>query len=166
MRVLVVPIAVAIMFLVLVDAFEALVLPRRAMRKLRPARLFYRSSWRIWIGFADAFLRGSLRQHFLSWFGPFSLFGLFASWAASLIFAFGMLQWAVGCRWEAQTKLPSFGSCLYLSGETFFTLGYGDLAPTNALGRLLSVLESGTGIWVHGGGHRLFAGAVSGVFAT
>ena len=75
MRLLAVPIAVAIMLLVLVDAFEALVLPRRAMRRLRPARLFYRNSWRIWTGLADTFLRGAYRQHFLSWFGPFSLFG-------------------------------------------------------------------------------------------
>jgi hypothetical protein len=145
MRVLVVPIAVAIMLLVLVDAFEALVLPRRAMRKFRPARLFYRNSWRFWTGFADAFLRGSLRQHFLSWFGPFSLLGLFASWATSLIVAFGLLQWAIGRPLGSENQLPSVGACLYLSGETFFTLGYGDLAPTNALGRLLSVMESGTG---------------------
>ena len=53
MRLLVVPIAVAIMLLVLVDAFEALVLPRRAMRKFRPARLFYRNSWKAWTGIAD-----------------------------------------------------------------------------------------------------------------
>jgi hypothetical protein len=34
---------------------------------------------------------------------------------------------------------------LYLSGETFFTLGYGDLAPTVPVGRALSVCESGMG---------------------
>ena len=56
-----------------------------------------------------------------------------------------MLQWAVGSTSGAANEVTGFGSCLYLSGETFFTLGYGDLAPTNALGRLLSVLESGTG---------------------
>src|SRR3954469_2032880 len=145
MRILVVPIAVAIMLLVLVDAFEALVLPRRAMRKFRPARVFYRNSWKVWTGIADGFLRGAGRQHFLSWFGPFSLFCLFASWAAALIVAYGLLQWAVGSSFGASNEAASFGSSLYLSGETFFTLGYGDLAPTNALGRALSVLESGTG---------------------
>src|SRR6185312_2686298 len=145
MRLLVVPIALAIMLLVLVDAFEALVLPRRAMRRLRPARVFYRNSWKTWTGIADSFLRGAIRQHFLSWFGPFSLFCLFASWAAALIVAYALLQWGFGSTFGAANEVTSFGSCLYLSGETFFTLGYGDLAPTNPLGRLLSVLESGTG---------------------
>ena len=30
------------------DAFEALVLPRRVTRRLRPTRMFYRVTWRIW----------------------------------------------------------------------------------------------------------------------
>src|SRR6188474_1876272 len=95
MRLLAAALAIAILLGVLVDAFEALVLPRRAMRKFRPARLFYRHSWKVWRGAADTFLRGAMRQHCLSWFGPFSLFGLFASWAAALIFSFALLQWAV-----------------------------------------------------------------------
>lgn len=40
---------------------------------------------------------------------------------------------------------PSFAACLYLSGETFFTLGYGDISPVSWAGRLFSVLESGVG---------------------
>src|SRR5206468_2285076 len=30
------------------DAFEAIVLPRRVTRRLRPARMFYRVTWRVW----------------------------------------------------------------------------------------------------------------------
>jgi Ion channel len=145
MRLLAVVLALAIMLGVLVDAFEALVLPRRAMRKFRPARLYYRHAWRTWRGVADTFFRGAIRQHFLSWFGPISLFGLFASWAAALIISFALLQWAVSAPLGNATDLPSFAECLYLSGETFFTLGYGDLAPLSWMGRFLSVLESGTG---------------------
>jgi hypothetical protein len=133
------------MLIVLVDAFEALVLPRRAMRKFRPARFYYRNAWRLWRLVADSFLRGAIRQHFLSWFGPFSLFGLFTSWAVMLIFAFAMLQWSTNSPMGSSTEPPSFAECLYLSGETFFTLGYGDLAPTNPAGRFLSVWEAGSG---------------------
>lgn len=145
MRLLAAVLAIAILLGVLVDAFEALVLPRRAMRKFRPARLYYRRTWRVWRGFADTFLRGAMRQHCLSWFGPFSLFGLFASWATALICAFALLQWSVGAPLGNAAGPPSFPECLYLSGETFFTLGYGDLAPIHRMGRLLSVLEAGTG---------------------
>ena len=34
---------------------------------------------------------------------------------------------------------------IYHSGETFFTLGYGDIVPTSSLARALSVLEAGMG---------------------
>jgi hypothetical protein len=34
---------------------------------------------------------------------------------------------------------------LYMSGTTFFTLGYGDVTPLAPLGRVLSVIESGLG---------------------
>ena len=48
-------------------------------------------------------------------------------------------------RWETKLARPLWRHALYLSGETFFTLGYGDFAPTAALGRFLSVLEAGMG---------------------
>jgi hypothetical protein len=34
--------------LILVDAFEAIILPRRVTRKIRVTRLFYRSTWALW----------------------------------------------------------------------------------------------------------------------
>src|SRR5207248_1750142 len=39
----------------------------------------------------------------------------------------------------------SFTAYVYFSGTTFFTLGYGDLVPTGAWGRALSVAEAGIG---------------------
>jgi len=38
-------VAVALIAVVLWDAFEAIVLPRRVTRKWRMARLFYRTTW-------------------------------------------------------------------------------------------------------------------------
>jgi hypothetical protein len=38
-----------------------------------------------------------------------------------------------------------FGTQLYTSGQTFFTLGYGDFTPTTLLGRVLAVVEAGLG---------------------
>jgi len=39
----------------------------------------------------------------------------------------------------------TFGRVIYLSGSTFFTLGYGDIIPTSTLARVLAVLEAGMG---------------------
>jgi len=145
MRFLAATVALAIMFLVLLDAFEAMVLPRRATRRYRPARLYYRSLWRVW-GLLGNWIRpGGVRQHFLSVFGPLSVLALFAVWVTGLILSFGLLHWSIGAPLGDQDSPPGLADCAYLSGETFFTLGYGDLAPTTWTGRFLSVLESGMG---------------------
>ncbi len=145
MRLFVAVFAFAIMLLVLRDAFEATVFPRRTTRRYRPARLFYRSLWLVWVNIANWFRPGTQRQHFLSVFGPLSLLLLFTVWVTGLILSFALFHWSLGAPLGEDPAPPSLAACAYLSGETFFTLGYGDLAPTAWTGRFLSVLESGMG---------------------
>jgi hypothetical protein len=145
MRFVALILGIVIMFVVLLDAFEAMVLPRRATRKYRLARFYYRALWSLWPHVANLWRRRGLRQHFLSIFGPLSLLGLFSLWVFSLIVSFALFQWALAGPMGTETGPPTFWTCLYLSGETFFTLGYGDLAPTVPAGRALSVWESGMG---------------------
>ena len=38
----------ALLLIVLIDAFEAMILPRRVMHRFRLARLFYRTTWLLW----------------------------------------------------------------------------------------------------------------------
>jgi voltage-gated potassium channel Kch len=121
---------------VLDDAFESVVLPRRVTRPYRLARLFYRAAWRIWLEITALVPQGRYRQAILSAFGPFSLLALFACWAAGLVFGFGLLHQAVA------PDGRSLGESLYLSGTTFTTLGYGDITPGTATGRVLSVIEA------------------------
>src|SRR5262249_17185956 len=124
------------------DAFEAIVLPRRVTRRLRPTRMFYRVAWRVWSAVACSMRPGGRRETYLSFFGPLSLLVLIAAWAASLVVGFALLQTGVG----AGLNVPGGGSFmdhLYLSGETFFTLGLGDVAPVSRLRRGLGVIEAG-----------------------
>jgi hypothetical protein len=137
------PISVALIALILFDGFEAMVLPRRVTHPFRPTRLFYRVGWGVWSTLAQR-LAGRWRQTFLSLFGPLSLLGLFVTWVLGLIFAFGLLHWAIGTPLVDDAH-PGLLTCLYFSGGTFFTLGYGDLTPAGWLGRVLAVLEAGLG---------------------
>jgi ion channel len=138
-------ITVALIGIVLWDAFETIVLPRRVTRRWRLARLFYRSSWTIWAGVARRITSRQRRETFLSVFGPLSLLFLLALWATSLVLAFGALHWSLGSTLHTLDAPASFGTYLYLSGTTFFTLGLGDVAPRGPLARGLTVLESGVG---------------------
>ncbi len=125
--------------LALAEAFEALVLPRRVIRPFPVTRAYYRVVWRAWAAVTDRLPGGRLRSSLLAIFGPFSLLMLFALWAALLVLGFGLVHHALVLRSD------DLADSLYFSGVTFTTLGYGDLTPRGPAGRVLSVLEAGTG---------------------
>ena len=136
-------VAAVLMAVVLVDAFEVVLLPRRVRHGFRLSRRFYRTSWTIGRTAAQLLPPGRWRTGFLSVFGPLSLFVLVVLWAAGLIVGFALLHWSLGTALSVVDA--DFGAYLYFSGTTFFTLGYGDMVPTGVAGRALSVAESGVG---------------------
>jgi len=136
-------VSILLVLLVLVDGFEAMILPRRVGRKFRFTMLLYRTMWPLWRRVARGIVEPKRRNTFLSIFGPFSLLMLFALWAFSLVLGFAMLNWSLGTKMS--TGVVDFFSYLYLSGVTFFTLGFGDITPVNTLGRGVIVCEAGIG---------------------
>src|SRR3989475_386496 len=137
--------AVALIVFVLGDALAAIVLPRRVTRRWRLARLFYRLTWTLWSAVARRIASRVRRESLLGVYGPLSLLLLLALWAASLVLGFGALHWSLGTTMHTPGEPPSFGTYLYLSGTTFFTLGLGDVTPRGPLARSLTALESGVG---------------------
>src|ERR1700749_3250616 len=138
-------VAVVLLLLTFQDAFEVMLLPRRVIRRLRFVSVFYRVTWRAWSWLASVFPGNGQKEHFLGLYGALSMVLLFGIWMASLILGFGLLLWAAHVDADT-TPRPTLGSHLYMSGVTFFTVGYGDLVPQTRLGRLISVLEAGTGL--------------------
>jgi hypothetical protein len=132
-------------FLILLDAFETVVLPRRVTRHFRLTNWFYRNTWRPWRRMAAHIESPSRRESLLGYFGPLSLIFLLALWALGLIFGFALLQYGAGEHVQLSNERITFGGLLYHSGETFFTLGYGDIVPVSPVARALAVFESGMG---------------------
>ena len=132
----------AIVLIVLWDAFETIVLPRRVTHPFRLTRLFYRTTWRPWRAVARQIRSGRNRETFLSFYGPLSLLFLFVVWAIALIFGFGLLDFSAASR--DLSPMPLWTG-VYLSGTTFFTLGLGDVTPHSSVERFLAVAESGLG---------------------
>src|SRR5947209_14984243 len=136
---------IAIVWVVLLDAFETVVLPRRVTRHFKLTAWFYRRTWIPWRRFARRIKTSSRQQNFLGYFGPLSLILLLGFWALGLIFGFALIQYGIGGHEQLSQEPLTFGRILYHSGETFFTLGYGDIVPTSGAARALSVFEAGMG---------------------
>jgi hypothetical protein len=145
MHVVITIIGLVVVFAVLLDAFETVVLPRRVRRQYRITSWFYRRTWVPWRKITTHIKSPSRRENFLGYFGPLSLLWLLGLWAVTLIFGFALLQYGAGEHVQLSGEPITFGRLLYHSGETFFTLGYGDIVPTSPIARLLAVLEAGMG---------------------
>lgn len=148
MRIVAALLGIGLIVAILVEGFETVVQPRRVTRRYRITRVYYSALWPTWRWIAGSLLKTSKRRSaFLGAFGPLSLLGIFATWVAVLIVGFAMLQW--GLRDPVLVNVGAgdvgIGTYLYLSGTTFFTLGYGDVTPMGSLGRALAVAESGLG---------------------
>ncbi len=144
MRLLAVIPGLALILVILWDAFETIILPRRVTRRFRLTRFFYQTAWAPWSGLASSMRNRKRREKFLGLFGPLSLLILLALWALGLILGYAIALWAIDARLN-QNFEPTFADFLYLSGATFFTLGYGDLVPTSRMGQMISVIEAGNG---------------------
>jgi len=137
----------ALLLVVLQDAFEVMLLPRRVQRSLRLTRLYFRAIWAVWSGVGARLPAGAQRERFLSVFGALSMVLLFAIWATALIFAFALIEWVLQTPGTAPGHVIStLTEQAYMSGVTFFTLGYGDVVPHSGGARFVAVCEAGTGI--------------------
>ena len=131
----------------LLDAFETVILPRRANGRFRLTRLFYIITWRPWRAWARQVHNARKRETLLSFFGPLSLMCLIAMWATALMLGFALVYYALPAPFiDPRGPAHPFISDLYASGTTLFTLGLGDVVPHSMAVRCLVVLESGMGL--------------------
>jgi hypothetical protein len=139
---------IACLVLALLDAFETVILPRRAGGRFRWTRLFYILTWRPWRWVARRVRSLQKRETMLSFYGPLSLVFLIASWAAVLALGFAFIYSAFPAPFvdPRVSAYPFVVTDLYASGTTLFTLGLGDVVPHSIAIRILVVMESGIGL--------------------
>lgn len=140
MHLIAILVGIALILIVLGDAFETIVLPRGLTRTVRLARSFYRSLWWFWAGIARAVRNMERREALLSYFGPLSLLLLLGVWAVCLIAGFGLIRWGVSQHGQ------TLDDQLYGSAATFFTVGLGDAPLRTPASRYVAVAEAGTGL--------------------
>jgi Ion channel len=145
MKILAVIVGVILIFLVIQDCFESIVLPRRVSRRFRLSRMFYTSTWMLWSSIGRKMHSGNRREFYLSYYGPLSLILMLIVWVVVLVLSFALIQWGLSSPLNAPEKDVTFGTYLYMSGTTFVTLGLGDVTPMSGLARFLVFAEAGFG---------------------
>jgi hypothetical protein len=146
MRFLILVAGIGCLLAVLLDAFQTIILPRRASGRFRLTGIFYAVTWRPWAFFARRFRNPRRRETAFSYYGPLSLIFLLVVWAGAMVVGFAMVFYALGSPFSDTTQGPGFRSDLYVSGTTIFTLGLGDVTPRSPWARELIILEAGTGL--------------------
>jgi hypothetical protein len=146
MRILTLVAGIACLFTVLLDAFQTIILPRRASGRFRLTRIFYAATWRLWAFFAGRLSDPRRRESAFSYYGPLSLIFLLVVWAGAMVVGFALIFYSLGSPFSDVTQHPGLRSDLYVSGTTIFTLGLGDVTPHSAWARALIIMEAGTGL--------------------
>src|SRR5438034_7432881 len=121
------------------DAFEVIISPRRVTHRFRFSRAFYRSSWRLWSAVAQSIADENRRETYLGIFGPLSLVMLLGVWATAIVVGIAMMHWGIETPLNAVPGTVPFSTYLYLSVNTSFTHGLGDVKPMRAQIRELYV---------------------------
>ncbi len=146
MRIVTVIAGVICLFAALFDAFQTIILPRRATGRFRLTRLFFVATWKPWVFFTRRIRDVRKRESAFSFYGPMSLIFLLAMWAAAMTVGFALIYYALGSPLNDSAQDRGIRSDLYFSGTTFLTLGLGDVTPHNGWVRAVVILESGTGL--------------------
>jgi hypothetical protein len=146
MRVLIMIGGILCLFIVLLDAFQTIILPRRAAGRLRLTRIFYILTWIPWAFFARKIPHPRKRETALSFYGPLSLIFLLVVWASGMVVGFALVFYSMGSPFRDTAQNLGFLSDLYVSGTTIFTLGLGDVMPRGEWARVIIILEAGTGL--------------------
>lgn len=137
---------------VALDAFQTIILPRRPTGRFRITRLFFILTWPSWVLMAERARDKKMREQIYSVYGPLSLILLLLLWALLLICGFGLMYFSLHSPFgdtmllHAGSAWAQFGTDLYVSGTTLFTLGLGDVVPHSRLARAFIIFESGVGL--------------------
>jgi hypothetical protein len=145
MHVLALVVGIVCLLSVLLDAFQTIILPRRATGRFRLTRLFYAFTWPPWAFAARCFRSPRKRETAFSFYGPLSLILLLVVWASVMVVGFALVFYSLGSQFNDAGHKATFQSDLYVSGTTIFTLGLGDVTPQDPWSRALTILEAGTG---------------------
>lgn len=128
------------------ELFQAIILPRPAVRKFALGRYLLRALWLLWRWIGNRIQSLPRRESWLAVIGPLGVLVLFAVYGLGLVIGYALL--IDGVRGEMKPVPENFGTSLYFSATTLVPLSYGDIIPVDVTARLVTIAESVSGVFL------------------
>ena len=129
--------------LVLVDIFNAVVVPRPTARSTFISRSTVRPGWRLWRSVGGRAKTINKRENILGVFAPAILVILLMVWIVIEVLGYGLLVHALR---EHFTPHPRILGSFYIAAASLFGLGQSAYAPTGAAARVVAPAINATGL--------------------
>jgi hypothetical protein len=140
---LAVALGVAMVLVALSDLVNTLVSTYTSPARWWPSRVVGRATFVFIRGGARRFpAQSNVRERLLSVFGSLVIIELLLLWAVLQVLGFGLIWWGLG-------DTPTIGGLAeawYFSGVVFFTVGFGEIVPTEVIPRTAAIFEAFSGV--------------------
>src|ERR1700694_3314204 len=135
---------IIVVFYILNDVFQSVVVPRPTPARDRLTRGVVRPGWRGWRAIGLRPGSTGQRERVLGVFAPLVVVVLLVLWLTGLCLGFGLIFY--GLRAQLHPVVQDFPTALYFAGTSVLTIGFGDFVATSGLARLLALTAGGTGL--------------------
>jgi ion channel len=140
------PAGVVLLAITLLDVFSTLVMPRASRRRFRLTRLLFLATWRPWRWVGVRMNTLERRERVLALAAPVFFFILLVTWAGLAVVGYALVLWSPAFVHGVHgSGSQGFGTALYFSGSSLFTIGFGDVVATGFT-RAVVVVEGATGL--------------------
>lgn len=132
---------IALVALVLLDVVNTLVTTTRSRGRWWLTLVFYTKTWTL-IRAIGRRMSDDGKERLYGLFAPLSVIGMLVLWVALQVVGFGLIWWGL----DGIDGAGSLGDAMYYSGVVYFTLGFGEIVPTDAVPRIGALIEAFSGV--------------------
>jgi hypothetical protein len=137
-------VGIAVVFYILNDVFQSVVVPRSTPARYRLTRWVVRPGWRAWRVIGLRTHSSGARERILGVFAPLVVVVLLLLWLSGLAVGYGLIFY--GLRAQLHPAVQDFPTALYFAGTSVLTIGFGDFVATSGVARVLALIAGGTGL--------------------
>lgn len=142
MGVLAVVVGLILVLSVTADMVNTLVTTSTGTGRFWLTNVLYRRTWRFLRFVSLRLPTDLLKEGLLGFFAPVSVLLLLVAWVLQQILGFGLIWWGIGGVAGAETLFDA----VYYSGVVYFTLGFGEVVPSETVPRLGALAEALSGV--------------------